>query len=63
MEDTMNFEIYRCAECGNVVALLNKKAGTLTCCGKPMQLLRMNTTDAAQENTCPSSAMKGICSA
>lgn len=53
MEDTMNFEIYRCAECGNVVALLDKKAGTLTCCGKPMQLLRMNTTDAAQEKHVP----------
>lgn len=49
----MYFDIYRCPTCGNVVALLNKKAGPLQCCGKPMVLLAPNTTDAAQEKHVP----------
>lgn len=55
----MNFEIYRCAVCGNVAALLNKKAGPLQCCGKPMTLLTPNTTDAAQEKHVPVVSREG----
>ena len=42
-------EIYRCPVCGNIVEVLNAGAGELVCCGKPMILLKENTTDAAQE--------------
>ena len=55
----MNFTIYRCAECGNVAALLNKKAGALVCCGRPMQELVPNTTDAAQEKHVPVVSREG----
>ena len=46
-------EIYRCPVCGNIVEVLNAGAGELVCCGKPMILLKENTTDAAQEKHVP----------
>lgn len=46
-------EIYRCPVCGNIVEVLNPGAGQLVCCGKPMILLKENTTDAAQEKHVP----------
>ena len=33
------FEFYRCERCGNVVALLVKGGGTLTCCGAAMTII------------------------
>ncbi len=30
-------ESYRCAICGNAVAVTHAGAGTLVCCGKPME--------------------------
>ena len=47
------FEFYRCGVCGNVVALLHKGGGTLTCCGEAMKKLVANTTDAAKEKHVP----------
>lgn len=46
-------EIYRCPVCGNMVEVINAGAGELVCCGKPMTLLRENTTDGAQEKHVP----------
>lgn len=46
-------EIYRCPICGNVVEVLNAGAGELVCCGKPMILLKGNTTDGAMEKHVP----------
>ena len=46
-------EIYRCPVCGNIVEVLNPGVGDLVCCGKPMILLKENTTDAAQEKHVP----------
>ena len=46
-------EIYRCPVCGNIVEVLNAGTGELVCCGKPMILLKENTTDAAQEKHVP----------
>ena len=48
-----DFEFYRCEMCGNVVALLKKGGGTLTCCGQAMTKLEANSTDAAQEKHVP----------
>ena len=48
-----DFEFYRCERCGNVVALLKKGGGTLTCCGQAMTKLEANSTDAAQEKHVP----------
>ena len=50
---TKQREIYRCPVCGNMVEVLNPRAGELVCCGKPMILLQENTTDAAQEKHVP----------
>ncbi len=49
-----NVEFYRCERCGNLVALLKKGGGELTCCGQSMTKLSANTTDAAQEKHVPS---------
>lgn len=35
---------YRCGVCGNVVALVTKGGGTLSCCGQEMAKLDANTT-------------------
>jgi superoxide reductase len=48
-----DFEFYRCERCGNIVALLKKGGGTLTCCGQAMTKLEANTTDAAKEKHVP----------
>lgn len=50
---TQRKQVYRCPVCGNIVEVLNPGAGTLVCCGKPMDLLAENTTDAAQEKHVP----------
>ena len=44
------FEIYKCEICANIVEVIHSGPGVLTCCGKPMNLLKENTTDAAKEN-------------
>ncbi len=44
---------YRCEKCGNIVALLRKGGGTLTCCGQAMTLLKANTSDGAAEKHVP----------
>lgn len=46
-------EIYRCNICGNIIELLHPGAEALVCCGQPMEKLKENTTDAAQEKHVP----------
>lgn len=46
-------QVYKCSECGNIVEVVVAGGGELTCCGKPMQLLSENTTDAATEKHVP----------
>jgi superoxide reductase len=46
-------EFYRCERCGNVVALLHKGGGTLTCCGAAMGHLVAKTADAGAEKHVP----------
>ncbi|HAH79017.1 MAG TPA: desulfoferrodoxin [Ruminococcaceae bacterium] len=46
-------EFYRCEVCGNIVALLKKGGGTLTCCGQAMTKLKANSTDGAKEKHVP----------
>ena len=50
---TKKREIYHCLTCGNIVEVLNEGGGTLVCCGKPMELLEGNTTDASAEKHVP----------
>lgn len=44
---------YRCSICGNIVELVKKGGGKLVCCGKPMDKLEANTTEAAVEKHIP----------
>ncbi len=46
-------EIYKCAECGNIVEVLHGGGGQLICCGGPMDLLEEKTADAATEKHVP----------
>lgn len=50
---TEKLQIYKCAECGNIVEVLHGGAGQLTCCGGPMELLEEKTADAATEKHVP----------
>ncbi|MCP5102167.1 MAG: desulfoferrodoxin [bacterium] len=46
-------DVYKCNLCGNMVEMIHAGAGTLVCCGRDMELLKENTTDAAQEKHVP----------
>ena len=46
-------EVYKCEACGNIVEVLFGAKGELTCCDKPMVLLKENTVDAAKEKHVP----------
>ena len=46
-------QVYKCNLCGNIVEVLHGGDGELVCCGKPMNLLTENTTDAAKEKHVP----------
>ena len=46
-------QVYKCNLCGNIVEVLHGGDGELVCCGKPMQLMKENTTDAAKEKHVP----------
>ena len=46
-------QVYKCNVCGNIVEVLHGGVGELVCCGKPMELLKENTTDAAKEKHVP----------
>ena len=49
----MEFKLYRCAHCGNVVWKLVDKGVPVICCGEPMQEIVPNTTDGALEKHVP----------
>ena len=49
-----NVRFYRCPICGNIVGLIEGNAEHIMCCGKPMELMEANSTDAAQEKHVPS---------
>ena len=46
-------QIYKCSLCGNIVEVVHAGGGTLVCCGKDMDRVEENTTDAAQEKHVP----------
>ena len=51
MEENVRF--YKCPMCGNVMGLINGNVEHIRCCGKEMELMRANVTDAAQEKHVP----------
>ncbi len=50
---TQKLQVFKCSVCGNIVEVIHAAGGTLVCCGKPMDLLTENTTDAATEKHVP----------
>ena len=45
--------IYQCGVCGNVAEVVHAGGGSMSCCGQPMNYLKENTVDAAQEKHVP----------
>ncbi len=48
-----NVRFYICPTCGNMVGLIHGSMEHVTCCGKKMELMKANSTDAAQEKHVP----------
>lgn len=46
-------KFYRCNICGNLVAMVNDAGINPVCCDEPMEELKANTTDAANEKHVP----------
>lgn len=50
---TERLQVYRCGVCGNIVVVYHPGAGTLVCCGQPMQLLEEKSEEAGREKHVP----------
>jgi superoxide reductase len=50
---TSLIQVYKCKICGNIVGILHPGAGTLVCCGEPMELLVEKTADVGKEKHVP----------
>ena len=48
-----NVRFYKCPICGNIVGLIKGDMEHIKCCGKPMDEMIANTTDAAVEKHMP----------
>ena len=49
----MELKFYRCAHCGQIVAIVKGTGVPIICCGEPMQEIVAGTTDAAVEKHVP----------
>ena len=49
----MDMKFYRCAKCGQMVAVVKKTGCDVFCCGEPMQELIPGTSDGAFEKHVP----------
>ena len=49
----MEFKLYYCTHCGNIIFKVVDKGVPVMCCGQKMEELVPNTTDAAQEKHVP----------
>jgi len=50
---TEKLDIYKCNICGNVAEIVHAGASDMSCCGAPMDQLKENSVDAAQEKHVP----------
>jgi len=48
-----NVRFYVCPICGNIIGLIEGNMEHITCCGKPMEQMLANTTDASVEKHVP----------
>lgn len=49
----MEMKFYRCAHCGQIVAIVKETGVPILCCGEPMQEIIPGTTDGAVEKHVP----------
>lgn len=49
----MEMKFYRCARCGQIVAIVKGTGAPLVCCGEPMKEIIPGTADAAVEKHVP----------
>ncbi len=50
---TIQKQVYRCNECGNITEVLHAGKGELVCCEEPMELLSEKSTDTGLEKHVP----------
>ena len=50
---TERFQVYKCDPCGIIAEVLDGGAGEMSCCRKPMRLLKEKTEDAGNEKHVP----------
>ena len=55
----MEMKFYRCAHCGQIVAIVKKTGVPIICCGEPMKEIVAGTTDASVEKHVPVFEVKG----
>ena len=48
-----NVKFYKCQICGNIIGLIDGNMEHIKCCGKEMNLLEANTTEASTEKHVP----------
>jgi len=53
MEEHENVVFYKCPTCGNVLGLIEGDIAHMKCCGRDLEPLIANTTDAASEKHVP----------
>ena len=49
----MEMKFYRCAHCGQIIAIVKKTGVPVMCCGQPMQEIIPSSTDASVEKHVP----------
>ena len=55
----MSVKFFKCKTCGNIVGMINSSGVPIMCCGAPMDELKANTEDAAQEKHVPAVTIEG----
>ena len=55
----MEMEFYRCAHCGQIIAIVKKTGVPVICCGEKMQKIEPGTTDASLEKHVPVFKVEG----
>lgn len=50
---TKKFENYKCSICGNIISVDHEAAGILSCCNRPMTLIKENNIEASTEKHIP----------
>lgn len=55
----MEKKYYRCELCGNIADMMVSSGVVPVCCNQPMELLKANTKDAAQEKHVPACTLSG----